>query len=126
MNYDSTYGNEGYSDAKRTLDLADDAVSANLGGSWRMPTVDEYLELRNTSNCDWTWNENYQGSGVSGYVVTSKKEGYTDQSIFLPAAFILPVRNASETSAHCRSFAAFSACCLASNSVGASIAHCPP
>ena len=83
--YDSTYGNEGYSDAKRTLDLADDAVSANLGGSWRMPTVDEYLELRNTNNCDWTWNENYQGSGVSGYVVTSKKEGYTDKSIFIPA-----------------------------------------
>ncbi|MBR5678842.1 MAG: leucine-rich repeat protein, partial [Paludibacteraceae bacterium] len=76
--YDSTYGNEGYTDAKSTLDLADDAAAANLGGSWRMPTVDEYLELRNTSNCDWTWNENYQDSGVSGYVVTSKKEGYTD------------------------------------------------
>ena len=83
--YDSTYGNEGYTDAKGTLDLADDAAAANLGGSWRMPTVDEYLELRNTSNCDWTWNENYQDSGVSGYVVTSKKEGYTDKFIFIPA-----------------------------------------
>ena len=83
--YDSTYGNEGYTDAKGMLDLADDAAAANLGGSWRMPTVDEYLELRNTSNCDWTWNENYQGSGVSGYVVTSKKEGYTDKFIFIPA-----------------------------------------
>ena len=83
--YDSTYGNEGYTDAKGMLDLADDAAASNLGGSWRMPTVDEYLELRNTSNCDWTWNENYQDSGVSGYVVTSKKEGYTDKFIFIPA-----------------------------------------
>ena len=69
-----------------TLQRGDDAATCNLGDSWRMPTIDEWLELRNTQNCDWTWMEDYQGSGQNGYLVTSKKEGFTDRSIFLPAA----------------------------------------
>ena len=69
-----------------TLQSTDDAAAVNWGGSWRMPTVDEWLELRNTSNCDWTWVDNYNNSGVCGYLVTSKKSGYEGNSIFLPAA----------------------------------------
>ena len=68
-----------------TLQSEDDAATVNLGGNWRMPTVDEYLELRDRNNCDWTWLDNYEDSGVSGYLVTSKKEGYADRCIFLPA-----------------------------------------
>ena len=33
------------SDSKTVLDPEDDAAHANMGGSWRMPTYDEYKEL---------------------------------------------------------------------------------
>ena len=76
--YDSWYG---IVDNKTVLDLSDDAARANWGGSWRMPTAEEQQELIN--NCTWTWTTQ---SGVNGYKVTSKKSGYTNKSIFLPAA----------------------------------------
>ena len=34
-------------------------------------------------NCTWTWETQ---NGVYGYKVVSKKPGFTDKSIFLPAA----------------------------------------
>ena len=74
----SSYGTV---DNKTVLELADDAARANWGGSWRMPTKAEQDELRN--NCTWTWTTQ---NGVYGYKVTSKKSGYTNKSIFLPAA----------------------------------------
>ena len=67
-------------DNKTTLELTDDAAHVNWGGKWRMPTRAEQDELRNTSNCTWTWTTQ---KGVKGYKVTSKKNG---NSIFLPAA----------------------------------------
>lgn len=74
-----------YIDRKTLLEAADDAATAKLGGKWRMPTKTELDELRN--NCTWTWVTNYQGiNDLNGYVVTGKKSGYTDKSIFLPAA----------------------------------------
>lgn len=63
---------------------ADDAARAKLGGKWRMPTDEEWTELR--TNCTWTWTTNYNGTGVAGRIVTSNVEGYKDKSIFLPAA----------------------------------------
>ena len=77
----NTRSNLGTVDNKTTLELSDDAARANWGGSWRMPTNAELAELRN--NCTWTWTTQY---GVYGYKVTSKKSGYTNKSIFLPAA----------------------------------------
>ena len=77
----NTKSNYGTVDNKTVLDLSDDAARANWGGSWRMPTDAEWTELRN--NCTWTWTTQ---NGVNGYRVTSKKTGYTDKSIFLPAA----------------------------------------
>jgi len=68
-------------DNKTTLEAADDAARANWGGSWRMPTHYELSELLN--QCTWTWTTQ---NGVYGYKVTSKKSGYTNKSIFLPAA----------------------------------------
>ena len=67
-----------YSTTDRRIQLAltDDAAHANWGGSWRMPTVDEYEELIN--NCTWEWTTK---DGVNGYKVTGKKTG---NSIFLP------------------------------------------
>ena len=77
-NNNSSYGTV---DNKTTLDLSDDAARANWGGSWRMPTDAEMTEL--LTNCTWTWTTQ---NGVNGYKVTSKKSGYTSNSIFLPAA----------------------------------------
>ena len=77
----SSYGNNGFTDNKTILDLEDDAARVNWGGSWRMPTDAEWTELRN--NCTWTWTTQ---NGVNGYRVTSNKAGYTDKSIFIPAA----------------------------------------
>ena len=51
-----------------------------------MPTMTEWDELSSSSNCNWEWADNYNGSGIKGYIVTSKKTGYTGNSIFLPAA----------------------------------------
>ena len=68
-------------DNKTVLDPEDDVAHVKWGGSWRMPTKVELDELRN--NCTWTWTTL---NGVNGYLVTSNKTGYTDRSIFLPAA----------------------------------------
>lgn len=70
-------------DGKWTLDLEDDAAYANLGGHWRTPSAEEWSELNSQDNCSWTWTNI---NGVDGYKVQSKKSGYTDNWIFLPAA----------------------------------------
>lgn len=68
-------------DNKEVLDPDDDVAHVTLGGNWRMPTEAEWIELRD--DCIWTWT---MQNKVVGYKVTSKKSGYTDKSIFLPAA----------------------------------------
>lgn len=73
----SSYGYDGFYDNKTVLDPADDAATANWGGSWRMPTKAEQDELRN--NCTWEWAEL---KGVKGYKVTGSNGNF----IFLPAA----------------------------------------
>ena len=65
------------------MEPEDDVAHVKLGGKWRIPTGVEWSELRNTSNCSWTWTTI---DGVNGYKVQSKKPGYTDNWIFLPAA----------------------------------------
>ncbi len=82
----SDYGNNGFTDTKTTLDPEDDVAYVQWGGTWRMPTKAEQDDLRN--KCTWTWygSGNTEFNGVAGYKVTSKIEGYTDRSIFLPAA----------------------------------------
>ena len=67
-----------YYDNPTTLPLSADAARANWGGKWRMPTIDEFEELRN--NCTWKWTTQ---NGVNGYKVTSNSNG---NYIFLPAA----------------------------------------
>lgn len=61
-----------------------DAAHVILGGSWRMPTKAEIQEL--IDNCNCTRTSDYEGTGIAGVIFTSKKEGYTDKSIFIPAA----------------------------------------
>ena len=66
-----------YFDDKITLDKCDDAARYNMGGSWRMPTIDEIKELiQNTTFINTTYK------GVNGVRFFSKING---NSIFLPS-----------------------------------------
>ena len=98
----SSYGKDGFTDTKTTLDLSDDAAYVNWGGKWRMPTKTQQDELLN--ECYWVWTDNYNNSNVKGYIVykaksSSDKGKYvrkggtpsssyklSDAHIFLPAA----------------------------------------
>ena len=73
----SSFGNNGFTDALTTLEASDDAATANWGSAWRMPTKEEFEELKN--NCIVTWTAQ---NGVNGHLFT----GPNGNSIFLPAA----------------------------------------
>ena len=73
-NTSSSYGTV---DNKTILAPEDDAANVNWGGSWRMPTYEEWKEM--IDNCTWTWTTQ---NGVNGRLVT----GPNGKSIFLPAA----------------------------------------
>ena len=64
-------------DNRIVLDLQDDVARAQWGGSWRMPTHEEFKEL--LDNCAWQWTTL---NGVDGYKVFA----LNGNSIFLPAA----------------------------------------
>lgn len=70
------YGNDGFTDTLTELELSDDAAFVNWGGDWRMPSYEQWTELR--EKCTWTWTEQ---SNVKGY----KVEGPNGNSIFLPS-----------------------------------------
>ena len=72
------YGNNGFNDRNQILLPEDDAATANWHGEWRMPTIEEFEELR--TNCKWNWTENYNEK--KGYIVSGN-----GNKIFLPAAF---------------------------------------
>lgn len=78
---DSNNGYNNFKDDKTILDPEDDAAAVNWGGSWRMPTYEEMEELK--TKCTWEFTTK---NGVDGFKITSTIEGYTDKSIFLPAA----------------------------------------
>lgn len=69
------------SDELLSLDATDDIVVSSWGGTWRMPTKEEWGELQ--EHCVWTWTDDYNKTGAAGYVVRSKSG---DDSLFLPAA----------------------------------------
>lgn len=72
-----TYGSNGYTDNLKILEAGDDAATVNWGGSWRMPTEAEILELK--EDCTWTW---ITQNNVGGFKITGPNGNY----IFLPAA----------------------------------------
>lgn len=78
---DTSYGNNGFTDDKTVLDPEDDVAHLMLRGNWRMPTVNEEVELINNCTSEWT-----TVNGVYGRRFTSNLEGFTDKSIFLPNA----------------------------------------
>ena len=72
---DSSRGKDGFADGKYELDLEDDAAYVNWGPEWRMPSKEQFDELRNVC----TWTRMFLGD-VYGYDV----EGPNGRSIFLP------------------------------------------
>ena len=68
-----------YTTIGATLELADDAANANMGGSWHMPTPEQIRELLDNTTSIWTTQ-----NGVNGYNFTSKT--VPSKSIFIPAA----------------------------------------
>ena len=69
---------EGYIDERGNLTSSYDAARQQLGGDWRLPTVQELNWLIDSSNCTWTWQESPLGAKVRSLT--------TDGEIFLPAA----------------------------------------
>ncbi|MBQ7268282.1 MAG: Ig-like domain-containing protein [Bacteroidales bacterium] len=76
----NTLSSNGTVDNKTVLDPEDDVARVKLGGSWRLPTDAEWTNL--IEKCTWVWTDNYNGTGVSGRIVTATN----GNSIFLPAA----------------------------------------
>lgn len=74
-NTDSRFGNN--IDNFTTLFPDDDVASVNWGGKWRMPSIDDQIEL--IKNCQLIWVERNE---VKGYKALAKN----GNSIFLPAA----------------------------------------
>lgn len=62
------------------LTATEDAATVNWGSGVRMPTEDDFKELRKPTNCTWTWTTK---NGMRGYQVVSNANG---SEIFLPAA----------------------------------------
>ena len=88
--YGSTfYGDDGDGVGHWTFaeyDFEDDAARQNWHGTWRTPTPNDWYHLTDSSHFDWAWTDNYAGTGVSGWIVTSLVAGYEGNMIFLPAA----------------------------------------
>ena len=74
----SSYGTV---DNLSVLSSSDDAATASWGEGWRTPTMSEWQWLY--SNCDRSIET---VDGVTGFKFTSRIDGYTTNSIFIPAA----------------------------------------
>lgn len=71
---------EGWITSNGVLTPSHDAAHVKWGGSWRMPTYQEWTDLN--SKCDWAWTTM---NSVNGYIVRGRGE-YASHSIFLPCA----------------------------------------
>lgn len=69
-----------YTTSDSYLEAADDAVVANWGAPWQMPTYEEYVEL--LTGTDQVWVANYNDTGVSGMKFINKQDA--TKFIFLP------------------------------------------
>ena len=79
--YDPDRPDQGVVDGLDALLEEDDAATVNLGSGWRMPNLDEFKELLDTSQFELLYA---YADGRWGFVFRSLKEGFTDRFIFLP------------------------------------------
>ena len=81
------WGGDGVPDNKteyKDYEYEDDAARIIWGANWHIPTYAEWKEL--LDDCTWVWTSSYNGTGISGCIVTSTIAGFEGRSIFLPAA----------------------------------------
>lgn len=69
-------------DELTALEASDDAATVNWGSSWRMPTINDIDELINNTNMQKV--ENYNNTGVTGYLITNKNDA--TKFIFIPGS----------------------------------------
>lgn len=72
-----TNSESGRVDNRTVLELSDDAAQRNWGGTWRMPTKEEFAVLMDKNKFTWTWDEKEKG-----FYVKSKIKGYEGNRIF--------------------------------------------
>lgn len=60
----------GSADNKKVIEPTDDAATKYLGGSWRIPTYEDYVELVNNTTREYI--EDYEGTGINVVKVKSK------------------------------------------------------
>lgn len=116
---DYKYGNGSYregnpskynsTDGLTTLEQSDDAAQYAWGGNWRIPTKDDFTALSAAATS--TWVTDYNGSGVSGIVITSNAD--SNKTLFLPAYGGLYRGN----------FVSPTEGCYSSSSLGSSVDH---
>lgn len=80
--YAETSGQSNYSGTENPLATSADTVAQVWGGQWHMPTKAQFDEL--TANTNYTWETNFNGSGVNGGKFTDKTN--SSKYIFIPAA----------------------------------------
>lgn len=78
----TNYGMKKYNNADglTVLEPGDDAAIDNWGEEWKMPTKEQFEELKENTEYEWT-----EIDGVQGAKFTSTVEGYTDRFLFFPA-----------------------------------------
>ena len=79
--YDPDRPDQGVVDGLAALLAEDDAAAVNLGSGWRMPNVDEFKDLLDSSLFEIIYGF---ADGRWGFLIRSLKEGYTGKFIFLP------------------------------------------
>ena len=67
-------------DGKTVLEPSDDAARFHMGGSWRMPTEEDFQKLLASTTNKWVFN--YKGSGVNGRLFTSMRD--SSKTLFFP------------------------------------------
>lgn len=74
-----------YYDGEENIQGTEHDTAKNLwGDDWQMAKKEDFDAL--LANCNVQWTTNYNGTGKAGRVYTGKTEGYTDNSVFFPAA----------------------------------------
>lgn len=63
------------------LELIDDAAYANWSGNWRIPTIQQFLELCDSNNTSAIFVQNYLNRGINGILFTSVANNNT---LFFP------------------------------------------
>lgn len=102
-NTDSRYG---IVDNRGILSTEDDIVSVKYGQDWHIPTLTEWEELQ--ANSTATWLDNFEGTGVSGYLFKSTVGGYENASIFIPEnTYWTPFRSESPLFAICEQLSVY-------------------